>query len=424
MVDKNGNPPPSRRRQTAQDANGRSHREPNSDRFQANRRTADVRPPEERTEPSRRPTKAAGTPVDRHGNPPPSRRPQALDKHGNPPPVRRPVGNRSDQVTQKSNNRPPAPANSERYSATRPGQSASPSRPAAKASPQTPSTQPSQGRSPRPASERFEPRRPDSPTRTGSSDPGNRSRRTAPTRPQPGRIEGDEREPRRTATAPQGLRQSQRQPQDPRRSEIGPESRRPVRPAPRRDPATYEPVYVNQSTALLRTLVEWVVVIAVAVIATVVIQANVVQAYEIPSGSMEPTLMVHDKVVVNKLAYKFGGHPGYGDVVVFKRPPSEPDPTIHNLIKRVIGLPGDRLQAINCVVYRNGKPLTEPYLPAGTCTDQLPLTTVPPGQIFFMGDNRGNSEDSRFIGSVDEKLVVGKAEFRVWPLNRLGKGNI
>lgn len=138
----------------------------------------------------------------------------------------------------------------------------------------------------------------------------------------------------------------------------------------------------------------------------------------IPSASMEPTLMVHDRVFVNKLSYDVGSiH--RGDIIVFKRPPNEPDPTIHNLIKRVIGLPGDTLEAQDGVVYVNGKILSEPYLPPGTITDDLPPTTVPPGQLFVMGDNRGDSEDSRYFGTINKNLVVGKSEARVWPLSRI-----
>jgi signal peptidase I len=107
--------------------------------------------------------------------------------------------------------------------------------------------------------------------------------------------------------------------------------------------------------------------------------------------------------------------------VVFKGPPSEADdPTIKDLIKRVIGLPGDRIEARDGVVYINGQLIKEPYLPPGTVTTSLPLTTVPAGQYFVMGDNRGNSKDSRFIGPIPGHLIVGRAFIRVWPFSGLG----
>ncbi|MDQ1426832.1 MAG: signal peptidase [Acidimicrobiaceae bacterium] len=152
----------------------------------------------------------------------------------------------------------------------------------------------------------------------------------------------------------------------------------------------------------------------------IVVKTFLIQAFFIPSGSMEPTLKPGDRVLVNKLSYKL--HDVHrGDIVVFKRPPSEADdPTIKDLIKRVIGLPGDRIEGRDGVVYINGQPLKEPYLPPGTTTASLPLQTVPAGQYFVMGDNRGNSKDSRFIGTIPKNLIVGRAFVRVWPLSGIG----
>jgi signal peptidase I len=169
-----------------------------------------------------------------------------------------------------------------------------------------------------------------------------------------------------------------------------------------------------------RAIIEWVVIIVAALTVAIVVKTFLIQAFFIPSGSMEPTLKPGDRVLVNKLSYKL--HDVHrGDIVVFKRPPSEADdPTIKDLIKRVIGLPGDRIEGRAGVVYINGQPLKEPYLPGGTTTSSLQLQTVPAGQYFVMGDNRGNSKDSRFIGTIPKNLIVGRAFVRVWPLSGIG----
>jgi signal peptidase I len=169
-----------------------------------------------------------------------------------------------------------------------------------------------------------------------------------------------------------------------------------------------------------RAIVEWVVIIVAALTVAIVVKTFLVQAFYIPSGSMEPTLKPGDRVLVNKLSYHL--HDVHrGDIVVFKRPPSEADdPTIKDLIKRVIGLPGDRIEGRDGLVYINDKLVNEPYLPPGTVTTSLPLMTVPAGQYFVMGDNRGNSKDSRFIGPIPGHLIVGRAFVRVWPLSGLG----
>jgi signal peptidase I len=139
---------------------------------------------------------------------------------------------------------------------------------------------------------------------------------------------------------------------------------------------------------------------------------------------MLPTLQVGDRIIVNKLSYDF--HDVHrGDIVVFKRPPSEAsDPTIKDLIKRVIGLPGDTIESRGGQVFINGVQLKEPYLVAGTVTNgqdggPLPPTKVGKDQYFVMGDNRTNSKDSRFIGTIPKSLIVGRAFIRVWPLSKI-----
>jgi signal peptidase I len=170
----------------------------------------------------------------------------------------------------------------------------------------------------------------------------------------------------------------------------------------------------------LRNIVEWVAIIAAALVVALVIKTFLFQAFYIPSESMEPTLRPGDRVLVNKLSYDLHGiH--RGDIVVFKRPPAEAgDPTIKDLIKRVIGLPGETIEARDGQVYINGQPLKESYLPPGAVTTNLPLQKVGPGQYFVMGDNRTNSKDSRYIGTIPGSLIVGRAFIRVWPISKIG----
>ena len=188
-------------------------------------------------------------------------------------------------------------------------------------------------------------------------------------------------------------------------------------PAPPRKPEAWK-----------RSAVEWLVVVVVAVAVALLISATSIQAFFIPSKSMESTLHVGDRVLVNKWSY--GLHDVHrGDVVVFSRPKDEPATNVSDLIKRVIGLPGETVTIANNHVYINGQQLNEPYLDAGAvsvavqgkwaCTPTAPCK-IPKGQLWVMGDNRTDSEDSRYFGPIPESTVVGRAFFRIWPLNRLG----
>jgi signal peptidase I len=174
----------------------------------------------------------------------------------------------------------------------------------------------------------------------------------------------------------------------------------------------------KRSTA--RNAVEWVIIIVAALLVALVIKTFLFQAFYIPSESMEPTLKPGDRVLVNKLSYDV--HSIHrGDIVVFKRPPAEAgNPAIKDLIKRVVGLPGETIEARNDdKVYINGKLLKESYLPAGTITNPFAPRVVPSGKYFVMGDNRSNSSDSRFIGAIPGSLIVGRAFIRVWPLSSI-----
>jgi len=168
-----------------------------------------------------------------------------------------------------------------------------------------------------------------------------------------------------------------------------------------------------------RSMIEWVLVVTGALAVALIIRTFFLAAFWIPSESMVSTLEKGDRVLVNKLSYKL--HDIHrGDVVVFKRPPGEKDPAVKDLIKRVIGLPGEVVEGKDGHVVVDGKVLDEPYVDPGITTSTFGPTTVPADFIWVMGDNRSNSFDSRNFGAIAQNLVVGRAFVRVWPLSRLG----
>ena len=167
----------------------------------------------------------------------------------------------------------------------------------------------------------------------------------------------------------------------------------------------------------LRNTVEWVVIIGAALLAAVLIKTYLLQAFYIPSSSMEHTLEIQDRVLVNKLSYRLHDV-RRGDVVVFERPPTDVG-QIRDLIKRVIGLAGETVEGRDGAVYVNGRRLGEPYLGTGTVTAQFGPQQIPAGHVWVMGDNRGNSSDSRVFGAVPESRIIGRAFVRVWPITAL-----
>ena len=204
---------------------------------------------------------------------------------------------------------------------------------------------------------------------------------------------------------------------------------------------------VKKTASVIR---ETVVVVISALVLSVLVRTFIFQAFYVPSESMENTLMINDRIVVSKVSTKLTGvH--RGDVIVF-HDPSEwlgqsyadpynsraghflqfigiiPSNSGRDLVKRVIGVGGDRIACCDDQgrIIRNGKGIDEPYIKAGSTTDQVEFgVLVPEGSVFVMGDNRGNSEDSRFHlnlsnGMVPLKDVVGRVSFRVWPFDRIG----
>jgi signal peptidase I len=203
--------------------------------------------------------------------------------------------------------------------------------------------------------------------------------------------------------------------------------------------------------------IELVLTVAIAIGLALLIQAFLVKPYRIPSGSMIPTLSIGQRILVNRL----DTHPGLGDIVVFHPPtgatgndgngqcgdPAQgggesqpcdkdvPAESNQTFVKRVVGLPGDHLKIINGFVYRNGVRekldynlrsaiATEGFVPcttgaSGDCTFKKGIT-VPAGDYYMMGDNRGNSLDSRYWGPVPQKWIIGVAFATYWPLDRIG----
>jgi signal peptidase I len=177
----------------------------------------------------------------------------------------------------------------------------------------------------------------------------------------------------------------------------------------------------RRDTYIARSVAEFVeAALGAVILVFLVIRPFMIQAFYIPSESMLPTLRVRDHILVNKLVYRFR-EPRYGEIIVFKAPPSASNGKEEvDLIKRVIGKPGDVLEIKNGVVYRNGTPLVEPYLKDGRTDTNMKATTIPRRSVWVMGDNRNNSTDSRAWGPLDERYIIGKAFFRFWPPDRIG----
>ncbi len=187
----------------------------------------------------------------------------------------------------------------------------------------------------------------------------------------------------------------------------------------------YQQQYVApepKKPGLLRRLLCFVIVVAIVIGCSFAIRTYVVEPFQIPSGSMEDTIMTGDMVFAEKVSY-WSGSPQKGDVVVF----SDPQVPSRVLIKRVIATEGQTVNLVDGVLYIDGVAQTESY----TKGNSYPLSaigsanitypyTVPSGYVWVMGDNRENSSDSRYFGSVKTSTVFGKAFLIYWPLNHLG----
>jgi signal peptidase I len=180
-----------------------------------------------------------------------------------------------------------------------------------------------------------------------------------------------------------------------------------------------------------RWIIELGIVVVVAVVIALLLRTFVIATYSIPSGSMEPTLQVGDRIVVDKLSYHLHGV-DRADIVVFSTPPLEhcAGPPVSDLVKRVIGLPGETISLSDGRVYINGKLLPEPWLPVATQNQTFagpsaaPYSLhhayrIPSNDVYVMGDNRTESCDSRYWGPIAKSSIVGKVDVRIWPLSRL-----
>jgi signal peptidase I len=180
------------------------------------------------------------------------------------------------------------------------------------------------------------------------------------------------------------------------------------------------------------TVVDWVVTIAIAVVAVLALKAWVVNPYRIPSSSMEPTLHcaapepgceagASDRVLANRFIYRFRD-PGRGDIVVFRTPEKavERCGAGGTFVKRLVGLPGDRIALQRGVLRINGEPVEESYVNGGPPGPDFAQRTMGPDEYFMMGDNRAQSCDSREWGPVTRADLIGPVFAVYWPLTRLG----
>ena len=149
------------------------------------------------------------------------------------------------------------------------------------------------------------------------------------------------------------------------------------------------------------------------------IRTYVAEARYVPTGSMEPTIEINDRFMMDKLSYRLRD-PNRGDIVVFTPPKALLEQNMKdNLVKRLIGLPGDRVEIKNGQVFINGTILTESYTKETTQYD-MPMVTVPDHQYLMLGDNRNNSYDSHYWGFVPRENIIGRAWVRYYPFDRLG----
>lgn len=181
---------------------------------------------------------------------------------------------------------------------------------------------------------------------------------------------------------------------------------------------------------VFKLVIEWFSVIGIALVVAMFIRVFLFQQFYISGPSMETTMFSDNRVLVNKLAYRFGDI-GRGDVVVFDRVTMNGSDVQHDdLIKRVIAIGGETIAIKQCDVYINGVKLSEPYLPTrdtGMPTPQercntvdLEETLIPIGEVFLMGDNRPQSFDSRMFGPISTDLIVGRAFILLWPPSAWG----
>lgn len=166
-----------------------------------------------------------------------------------------------------------------------------------------------------------------------------------------------------------------------------------------------------------RFIIEILEIVLIAFALSWVLRTYVVEARKIPTGSMLPTIQLNDRVIVDKFYFKYFDHLRPGDIIVFRPPPSAH--ATDDFIKRVVGMPGDKVEIKDHKTYVNGQVLSEPYITDQSNTNFGPII-VPQGDVFVMGDNRNNSDDSRVWGPLPMQNITARTLFRYWPLSHFG----
>lgn len=173
----------------------------------------------------------------------------------------------------------------------------------------------------------------------------------------------------------------------------------------------------HRGRSLMKEVVEVLLTLLMAFLVAQAVRTWVIQPFVVPTGSMLPTIQLHDQVLANKFIYRFGPIKR-GDIIVLDDPTGQVD----TLIKRVIATGGENIDLRDGKVWIDGEPLDEPYT-YGQPSLRGPLSMpreIPEGAVWVMGDNRTQSQDSRWFGAVDRSMVRGQAFFTYWPLERLG----
>ncbi|MFQ4140195.1 signal peptidase I [Nodosilinea sp. PGN35] len=192
-------------------------------------------------------------------------------------------------------------------------------------------------------------------------------------------------------------------------------------------PPVEEPLSPGESTAWPRWQTLWagqwgnIRVLAVALAIALTVRVLIAEPRYIPSNSMDPTLHIGDRLLVEKISYRWQP-PHRGDIVVFAPPPQLAQlgyEARQAFIKRVIAEPGQTIAVRQGQVIVDGEPLQEPYILEAPAYPLEPVT-VPAGQVFVMGDNRNDSNDSHVWGALPQGNIIGRARFRFWPLDRIG----
>jgi len=170
---------------------------------------------------------------------------------------------------------------------------------------------------------------------------------------------------------------------------------------------------------LQRQLIEWGVLLGAALLIALLIKTFLFQSFYIPSESMYPTLKKDDRVLVNKLSYRLHDV-NRGDIVVFKAPDGVASDDIEDFVKRVVGLPGETVEAHDGQVYIDGQLLEEPYLPDDVVSPDFGPVTVSNDHYWVLGDNRQNSKDSTYFGEIPGSDIIGRVFLKIWPPGSAG----